>query len=136
MTFVSVLMPCHNVAATIDETMRSLIEQTHAQFEIVAVDDGSTDNSLELLQAWAQRDERVRVLQQAHTGIIEALNTGLKACQGDYIARMDADDLAHPQRLEKQAAFLDSRPEIAVASCLVEGFPKDELRQGYRIDVD
>jgi glycosyltransferase involved in cell wall biosynthesis len=129
-------MPCHNVAATIDETRQSLVEQTHSNFEIVAVDDGSTDNSLELLQAWAQRDKRVRVLARPHAGIIEALNNGLQSCQGDYIARMDADDLAHPQRLEKQAAFLDSHPDVAVASCLIEGFPKDELREGYRIYID
>ena len=136
MTSVSVLMPCHNVAETIDETMESLLGQTHADFEIVSVDDGSSDSSLIKLNAWAAKDERIRVIARPHTGIIEALNAGLQTCVGDYVARMDADDLAHPSRLEMQAAFLDSREDISVVSSLVEGFPKEDLREGYKIYID
>jgi glycosyltransferase involved in cell wall biosynthesis len=136
MTRVSILMPCYNVAKTVDETMESLLGQTHTDFEIVAVDDGSADSSLDILNAWAAKDNRVRVMARSHKGIIEALNAGLQACNGDYVARMDADDLAHPSRLKKQAAFMDSHADVAVAACLVEGFPKEELREGYRIYID
>lgn len=133
---ISVLMPCHNVESTLDQTMESLVGQTYSDFEIVAVDDGSTDSSLEKLQSWAKQDGRVRVLARSHAGIIEALNAGLEACEGELIARMDADDLAYPQRLERQAALLDSQEDVDVASCLVEGFPKEELRQGFHIYID
>jgi len=116
--------------------MQSLINQTLEEHEIVAVDDGSDDATDERLQAWAQQDQRVRVLSREHAGIIPALNAGLAACRGDYIARMDADDRCHPERLEKQAAFLDSHANVAVAATLVEGFPEDRVREGFRIYID
>ncbi|MBW8011832.1 MAG: glycosyltransferase [Chloroflexi bacterium] len=132
---VSVLMPCYNAAVTLEETLESLAAQTHPNFEIVAVDDGSSDATLEKLHAWAEKDERLRVLTIPHSGIIAALNHGLAACKGEYVARMDADDRVHPERLLKQSIYLDSSPETALVSCLVEGFPKGEVREGFRIYI-
>ena len=132
---VSVLMPCYNVEDTLDECMRSLVDQTLRDIEIVAVDDGSTDETLSMLQDWARKDSRIRVLAREHAGIIPALNAGWKACRSGYIARMDADDRSHLERMEKQAQFLDEHPDIALTASLVEGFPKEHLREGFRIYI-
>jgi glycosyltransferase involved in cell wall biosynthesis len=133
---VSVLMPCYNVAATLDEAMRSLLSQTFESFEILAVDDGSTDETLKGLKHWARSDDRVRVVVLPHGGIIEALNRGLACCAAPYVARMDADDRAHPTRLERQVDYLDEHPQVAVLSSLVEGFPASDVREGFCIYID
>jgi glycosyltransferase involved in cell wall biosynthesis len=116
--------------------LESLLRQTLADFEIVAVEDGSTDGTLARLQAWARRDARLRLLIQPHGGIITALNTGLAACRAPLVARMDADDRAHPERLARQVQFLEARPELAVAGCLVRGFPEQAVREGFRIYIE
>jgi glycosyltransferase involved in cell wall biosynthesis len=133
---VSVLMPCYNVETTLDETMESMLAQTLQDFEIVAVDDGSTDRTLSRLEEWSREDGRVRVVAKAHGGIIPALNKGLAACRAVYVARMDADDRAHPTRLERQVDYLDDHPEVAVLASLVEGFPAEDVREGFRIYID
>ena len=136
MPAVSVLMPCYNVAATVEETLESLFSQTLGDFEIVAVDDGSSDDTLRILKTWSGKDARLRVLPRPHEGILRALNAGLEACQAAYVARMDADDVCHPERLERQAAYLDAHPEVTLVSCLVEGFPTGDVREGFRIYID
>jgi glycosyltransferase involved in cell wall biosynthesis len=129
-------MPCYNAADTLDETMQSLLDQTYTNFEIVVVDDGSSDGTLEKLNLWAKRDGRVKVLARDHEGIIPALNAGLGVCRASYVARMDADDRAHPERLERQVEMLEADPGLAVCATLVEGFPKDKVREGFRIYID
>jgi glycosyltransferase involved in cell wall biosynthesis len=129
-------MPCFNVMNTVDETMTSLLEQTFHRFELVAVDDGSTDATLEQLKRWAEIDERVKVLPCAHEGIIQALNAGLAICRSPLIARMDADDRAHPARLAKQKTFMLRHPETALVGTLVEGFPEGGVREGFKIYID
>ena len=129
-------MPCCNAAATLEETLESLARQTCQDFEIIAVDDGSTDGTSAILSAWAQRDQRLKVISIAHMGIVMALNVGLDACRGAYVARMDADDRAHPERLSRQAALLDENPDIGVASCLVRGFPVANVRGGFQVYMD
>ena len=136
MPIVSVLLPCYNAAATVTEALESLANQTLADFEIIAVDDGSTDNTLAILQTWAEKDARLRVLPRSHEGIIPTLNAGLEVCQAHYVARMDADDLCHPERLARQVAYMEAHPEVDLVSCLVEGFPKEALREGFRIYID
>lgn len=129
-------MPCFNVEATIDTAMDSLADQTLGHFEVVAVDDGSSDRTLAILRGWADRDPRVHVLEREHKGIIPALNAGLAACCAPLVARMDADDLAHPQRLVKQLEALERDPGLAVCASLVEGFPVEDVREGFRIYID
>ena len=136
MPAVSVLMPCYNAEAVVAEALHSLSNQTLADFEIVAVDDGSTDSTLAILQAWSREDSRLRVLPRPHEGIIPALNAGLQACRAPYVARMDADDRCQPERLERQVAYLDGHPEVTLVSCQVEGFPQETLREGFRIYID
>jgi glycosyltransferase involved in cell wall biosynthesis len=129
-------MPCYNAADTIDETLDSLSSQTYPDYEVVCVDDGSTDATLRILRERARRDDRFRVLPIPHAGIIPALNQGLEACRGNYVARMDADDRTHPERLARQAKHLDTNPEVSLVSCLVEGFPPEQVRQGFQVYLD
>ncbi len=129
-------MPCFNASATLAETLESILAQTLEDFELVAVDDGSTDRTAALLAEYAARDERIRPLSRPHGGIITALNAGLQACRAELIARMDTDDLMAPARLEKQATFLKDHPDVTVVSSLVSGFPDDSLQQGFQIYIE
>ncbi|MEA3349720.1 MAG: glycosyltransferase [Chloroflexota bacterium] len=135
MPAVSVFMPCYNCADTVGETLESLARQTYSDFEVIAVDDGSDDKTLAEIQAWAKEDSRFRAFTRPHGGVIAAANTALAACRGPYIARMDSDDHAHPERLAKQAAYLDAHPEAAVVSSLVKAFPEENVREGFRIYI-
>ncbi len=126
------ILPCYNAARTLEGTLTSLARQTHPAFEVIAVDDGSTDNTGTILRSWAARDSRFRALSQPHAGVITASNAALAASRYTYIARMDADDQAHPERLALQAAYLDAHPETTIVGSLVEVFPQDEVRGGYR----
>lgn len=136
MPVVSVLMPCYNAAETISSTLESLAQQTLRDFELIAVDDGSTDETPAILRNFAAGDTRFHLVSQEHGGIAKALNLGLDECQAEYIARMDADDLAYPERLAKQVSFLDAHPDIALVSCQVKGFPAENVRQGFEIYLD
>jgi len=107
-----------------------MLRQTLADIEIVVVNDGSTDSTPAILDDIAARDPRVRVIHAAQRGIIEALNTGISECRGELIARMDADDVSHPRRLEMQVALMDEHPEVSVCGTLVCMFPRRELLGG------
>ena len=133
---ISVLMPCYNAGETLDETMQSLLDQTLLEFEIIVVDDGSEDSTSEKLAAWSGKDARVCVITIAHAGIIPALNIGMEACRSHLVARMDADDVAHPERLERQVAYLEANPDVTVVGSLVEGFPRDGVREGFQVYLD
>ena len=130
---VSVLMPVYNEASTLDEALTSVLEQSVESLEVVAVDDVSTDESAKVLRSWASRDARVRPIFAEHGGVVAAPNLGLASCRGEYVARMDADDLMHPQRLQKQLELLENDPQLSVASCLVETFADLGVGAGMRI---
>lgn len=136
MPTVSVLLPCYNAETTLVETLESLFNQTLTDYEVIAVEDGSLDATADLLHMWAAKEPRLKVLQKKHGGIISALNHGLATCQADLVARIDADDRAHPERLARQVTYLIEHPEIAVVSCLVEGFPPGLVREGFRIYLE
>jgi GT2 family glycosyltransferase len=130
---VSVLLPVRDARPFLAACLASLEAQTLADFEIVAVDDGSRDGSAELLAATARRDPRLRLLRQPRRGLVAALNRGLEACRAPYVARLDADDLAARRRLELQAGALDADPALAVVSCRVRHFPSAAVGGGFRI---
>lgn len=136
MPAISVVMPCFNVADTLEAALESLAMQSCQNYEVIAVDDGSTDSTPRILQTWQKKDERLQIIRLQHQGIIAALNAGLEACRADYIARMDGDDRSHPARLELQMAYLEAGPDLAVAGCLVEGFPNENVRQGFQIYLE
>ena len=129
-------MPCFNASATLEEALKSLSRQTLQDIEINAIDDGSTDKTLAILKSWSRHEPRLQVFTQAHTGIVGSANAGLAICTAPYIARMDADDISHPERLEKQAKYLDKTPNVDILSCRVTGFPKRILRQGFMIYIE
>jgi glycosyltransferase involved in cell wall biosynthesis len=136
MPAISVLMPCFNVATTLEETLESIAAQTLEDFEVVAVDDGSTDETAGILAEWSRQDPRFRLIELPHGGIIPAMSAGLAECRSDLVARMDADDRMHPSRLEKQASFLGAHPEVDLVSSLVAGFPAGELQKGFNLYID
>src|ERR1700752_2024227 len=103
-------MSVYNGARFLDEAINSIRYQSYRNFEFIIVDDGSTDATPAILSEHASSDARIRVLQQQNRGLIESLNRGFAAATGTYIARMDADDLAKPDRLEKELDFLADNP--------------------------
>ncbi|MGH8156946.1 MAG: glycosyltransferase family 2 protein [Rhodanobacter sp.] len=111
---VSVIMPVYNAAAWLPRAIDSVLAQTHANVELVAVDDGSQDDSAAILAAFARADARVRVQRQPNGGVAAARNVGVAAARGDYIAFLDADDWWHPVKLERQLA--DMRESGALIS--------------------
>ena len=129
---VSVLMPVRNGAPWLEACLRSIRRQTLTAFEAVAVDDGSTDGSGELLERWTAGDSRFQVLHTPPRGLVAALNEGLAACRAPLVARMDADDAMHPRRLELQAAAMKAHPETGVVSCLVRHVPVHRVDEGLR----
>lgn len=133
---VSVVLPVRNGAATIGRALASLREQTLAAWEAVLVDDGSTDGTWESLQAAAREEPRFRVVERAPEGIVAALNAGLAVATGPCIARMDADDTMHPERLALQEAALQQHPELGLVSCLVRFGGDRERAAGYALHVD
>jgi len=130
---VSVLLPVRNALPHLHRAIRSLNRQTIPNFEVVAVDDGSTDGSSEVLEEWAANDPRVRVVRREIFGLVAALNDGLSECRAPVVARMDADDISHPRRLQLQTEFLEKHPGVDVVSCLVRHFPWHRVGQGFRL---
>jgi GT2 family glycosyltransferase len=115
---VSVVMPVYNSERYIEEALRSILDQDYRDFELLLVDDGSTDRSREIAEAHAARDARIRILgHERNRGVSAANNTGIAAARGEYIARMDSDDKAMPGRLRRQVAALDSDPAIVLVTC-------------------
>ncbi len=117
---VSVIVPVHNVERYIGAAIDSLLEQTYTDFEVVVVDDGSQDRTVEIVQNY--EDPRVRLVRHARNmGVAQARNTGLECSRGELIALLDGDDIALPDRLERQVSALDAAPEIGMVGCYSEG---------------
>jgi len=127
---LSILLPVRNEARLLPAALASLFRQTLTDWELVAVDDGSSDGTGAILAAAAARDGRVRVLRQPAAGLVAALNTGLAACRAPLVARMDGDDICHPQRLQRQAEYLDSHPQVTLVACAVRQVPRATLGGG------
>ncbi len=117
---ISVVMPAYNAAGTLPAAVGSICAQTWADWELIVVDDGSTDDTTEILATLARTEPRLVLVRQSHRGIVSALHAGLERARGRFVARMDADDLSHPDRLGEQVNYLDRHPEIGLVSCLVE----------------
>ena len=127
---VSVLIPVYNAESTVESAVASILRQNCQDFEIVIVDDGSTDSTPQLVDSLSGRDSRIRVIHSPQRGIIHALNTGIAMCDCDLIARMDADDISHPKRLTMQIELMESCPEVSVCSSLVRMFPRGQVLGG------
>ncbi|MFO7594703.1 MAG: glycosyltransferase [Pseudomonadota bacterium] len=130
-TEVAVLMPFYNAAATLGETLDTIQAQTLSDFTLIAVDDGSTDNSATIVKARMQTDPRIRLLQPGHQGVVGAMNSALAHCDSPIVARMDADDLMEPQRLELQHRYLQQHPDIDLVGSRVRLFPEEIILDGF-----
>jgi glycosyltransferase involved in cell wall biosynthesis len=111
---VSVVMPIYNSERFLDEAMESILNQTFEDFEFIIVADKSTDTSDAILDDFREKDDRIKVFDQERIGLIASLNKGCQLAKGKYIARMDADDISLPHRLEMQLQYLEEHPEIGV----------------------
>lgn len=127
---VSVILPCRDAAAHLPEAAASLTAQTWRDFEVIAVDDGSRDGTGDLLEDWRRRDRRVQVLHTEARGLVGALDAALERAGGEIIARMDADDVARPDRLARQVAILDADPALAACGTRIRYFPRESVRGG------
>ncbi len=119
MPLISVIMPVYNGELYLGEAIDSILAQTFTDFELLIVDDGSEDNSAAIIRSYEERDSRIRFFQlPRNMGLADARNRGIVAAKGGYITFMDCDDVSLPERLDKQATFLRSNPEIgAVGTC-------------------
>jgi glycosyltransferase involved in cell wall biosynthesis len=133
---VSVILPVYNAAATVDRAIASIRNQTFPDWELVLINDGSTDATSDVLQRVAAADGRIRVLGRPHEGLVAALSAGLGAARGELIARMDADDVSHPERLAEQVTFLEQHREVGLVGCLVEFGGDRNTNEGYALHVD
>jgi glycosyltransferase involved in cell wall biosynthesis len=116
---ISVLMPVYNSRRFLGQSVGSILDQTFRDFEFIIIDDGSSDRSLAILERYARRDRRIRLVSRANTGYSRALNQALSMARGEFLARMDSDDVARPRRFERQLEYLRGHPECAAVGCRV-----------------
>lgn len=109
---VSVIMPVYNTQKYLKEAIDSILNQTYSNFELILINDGSTDNSLDIIIDYAKKDKRIVVLSRSTNGFIDAVNDGVCIARGEYIARMDSDDISHPERFQKQVDYLNTHEDI------------------------
>jgi glycosyltransferase involved in cell wall biosynthesis len=129
---VSVLLPARDAEATLPAALRSVRRQTEPRWECVVVDDGSSDATAAVAAAAAREDPRIRAIAIPHGGIVAALGAGLALCRAPVVARMDADDVMHRQRLALQTAALAADPTLAAVGCHVRFFPRRGMTDGLR----
>ena len=123
MVKVSVLMPVYNTEEKyLRDAMESILNQSFKNFEFLIYDDGSTNNASEIIKSY--KDKRIQYISNPQNlGLIKTLNNGLSIAKGEYIARMDSDDISLPTRIEKQVAFMDNNPTVGICGTAIEFFP-------------
>jgi GT2 family glycosyltransferase len=126
----AVLLPARDAAGTVRAAAVSILRQTMRDLSLVVVDDGSRDGTAAILARLAEQDRRVVLVRGSGEGIASALNRGLPRCDAEVVVRMDADDVAHPRRIELQLAALAADPSLAAVGSRVRLFPRDEVAGG------
>ena len=129
----SILLPVRDAAPWLAEALESCLAQSHTDFECIVVDDASTDASSDIAADYARRDPRIRVVRAPGDGLAIALEFGRAECRGEFIARMDADDVMLSRRLELQLAELRRDPRLAVVDARVEFFDENPVQEGMRL---
>ncbi|MFB9980082.1 glycosyltransferase family 2 protein [Mesorhizobium kowhaii] len=127
---VSVLLPVYNAGPYLAAALGSILRQDYCRLEIIAINDGSTDNSLEILERHRQADSRISIISRENRGLVATLNEGLRKAQGELVARMDADDVAYPWRLSRQVALFDRRPELGFCGAGVDMLIRGRIARG------
>jgi glycosyltransferase involved in cell wall biosynthesis len=133
---VTVLLPVFNAATTLERTLNSIVNQTYKNLEIIAINDGSTDNSLEILEKYQSEDARVKVVSRENKGLIRTLNEGLDYANGDYIVREDSDDYSEINRVQLQVEFMQKNQNIAVAGSYSRSFGHSNRLTKYPTDKE
>jgi len=122
---ISVVMPVYNAAPFLDDSISSILKQTFSDFEFVILDDASTDNSLERLHQWAARDSRIKIREsKKQLGLSGSSNAVVATARAAIVARMDADDIAHPERLRRQFEVIRNEPDVVVVGTLCNGIDR------------
>lgn len=130
---VSVVMPVHNAQSFVSQAIQSIVAQTFKNFEFLILDDYSTDDSLKIIKKWAKKDARIRIIRNTKAkGVSSAANQLHKAARGTFIARMDADDIAEPTRLQKQLAIFKKYPKTIVVGSQCTVIDENNLKTGAK----
>lgn len=135
---VSIIMPVFNAEQYLKESIDSILNQTYQNFELLVIDDRSTDNTMNILNEYIGKDNRIKVIQEAHhRGIAAALNVGIDIAKGEYIARMDADDIALKDRIARQVTFMNQNIDVGICSTQLQLLYEDGTithRSEYPLD--
>jgi glycosyltransferase involved in cell wall biosynthesis len=132
---ITVLLPVYNGEKHLDEAIDSVLSQSYSEFEFLIINDGSFDNTDNIIRKYAESDPRIRYIEnEKNLGLVESLNRGLGLARGKYIARMDADDICHPERFQKQIDFMESHPEIAICGTSFQSFGSSNTTHIYPRD--
>lgn len=128
---ISVVMPVYNGEKFLKQSIESILNQTYNDFEFIIINDGSTDNSLEIIKRYVAIDERIILISQENKGIVEALNKGIDISSGKYIARMDCDDISLPNRFKVQLDFMRENTNVDILGTYISaiGQSEDEMRR-------
>lgn len=117
---LSVIMPVYNAEQYLDESIESILNQTYSQFEFIIINDGSNDSSLSKIEKYKRVDNRIKIITRENKGLVYSLNEGIKAAQGKYIARMDADDISEINRFEAQLSFLKENKDVDILGTYIQ----------------
>jgi cellulose synthase/poly-beta-1,6-N-acetylglucosamine synthase-like glycosyltransferase len=128
---LAVLLPFYNAESTLAETLDSILVQTFKDFVLIAVDDGSDDDSCQIVREYMKLDNRIELLQIEHQGVVGAMNHALNNCTTPICARMDADDIMAPERLARQWDYLLANPDIDLVGSCVRLFPEEIIQDGF-----
>ena len=131
---VSIITPAYNAGPYIKDTIQSVLRQTYRNFEHIIVDDGSTDNTAEVVRAFT--DSRIKYLYQKNSGQSTARNAAIAAAKGKYIALLDADDLFYPEKLAEQAAYMEMHPDCGFCYCKIYHFFSEAPAERYYLDME
>ena len=133
---ISVILPFYNAESTLDRAILSISQQDMEDFECILVDNNSTDGSRRVAESWMAKDDRFILVSETKQGVMFASNRGAEEGRGTYLARMDADDVALPERLRLQSAFLDQNPEFGAVAGRVQHVGDPRSTEGFRRFVD
>lgn len=134
---VTVIIPAYQAAATIAETLDSVMGQTYPHIEMIVIDDGSTDRTTAIVEGFMRRHPRIRLIRQENGGVAAARNAGLAAARGDFIATLDADDLWHPEKTARQVSrMISSSPDVGVVYSWSVDIDDQSVITEQRLDVD
>lgn len=130
---ISVLMPCYNAAEYMREAIDSVLDQTYTDFELICINDGSTDDTQMIIDEYAENDKRIRSITKENSGLPDSLNAGLEKAGGEWIARLDADDVAFPYRFEQQMAYINQNKGTVLlgSGCVIIDSSGNEVKR-YR----